>query len=49
MYDSNESNGFVVTKPDGEVFKFKQSDTGLHYLDTDSDKQGHMVDGNLFV
>ena len=29
-----EYSGFVVTKPNGEVFKFHQSETGLHYLDT---------------
>ena len=31
---------FVVTKPDGKVFEFKESDDGLHYLDTDKYKSG---------
>ena len=33
-YDSENNNGFLVTKPTGERFKFVQSGSGLHYLDT---------------
>ena len=34
-YDSKQADGaFVVTKPDGKVFKFVRSESGLHYLDT---------------
>ena len=33
-YDSEKDDGFVVTKPTGEKFKFIQSGSGLHYLDT---------------
>ena len=33
-YDSQKDDGFVVTKPTGEKFKFIQSGSGLHYLDT---------------
>ena len=42
-YNSNKDEGFVVTKPTGEKFKFIQSASGLHYLDTlshDADKIG---------
>ena len=42
-YNSNKDDGFVVTKPTGEKFKFIQSVSGLHYLDTsihDTDKIG---------
>ena len=40
QYDSESGNLFVVTKPDGKVFEFKESDDGLHYLDTDKYKSG---------
>jgi hypothetical protein len=33
-YDSEQNNSFLVTKPDGNTFEFKQSDSGLFYLDT---------------
>ena len=33
-YNSKNGNGFVVTKPTREKFKFIQSGLGLHYLDT---------------
>ena len=42
-YNSNKDDGFVVTKPTREKFKFIQSVSRLHYLDTlshDSDKVG---------
>ena len=32
QYESNEQ-AFVVTKPDGMMFKFVESPEGLHYLD----------------
>ena len=31
-YNSNGDDGFVVTKPTGEVFRFIESASGLHYL-----------------
>ena len=34
QYDSDEKDGFVVTKPNGERFKFIQSSSGLYYFDT---------------
>ena len=34
QYDSNGKDGFVVTKPNRERFKFILSSSGLHYLDT---------------
>ena len=34
QYDSENIDGFVVTKPTGERFKSVQSGSGLHYLDT---------------
>ena len=37
-YDSSAENAFIVTKPDGTVFRFNESDTGLYYLDTDRKK-----------
>ena len=33
-YDSENNDGFVVTKPTGERFKFVQTGSGPHYLDT---------------
>ena len=42
-YNSNKDDGFVVTKPTGEKFKFIQSVSRLHYLDSlihDTDKIG---------
>ena len=33
QYNSDEKDGFVVTKPNSERFKFIQSSSGLHYLD----------------
>ena len=35
-YESNEQ-AFVVTKPDGMMFKYVESPEGLHYLDTEGD------------
>ena len=34
-FDSESGGSFVVTKPDGTKFEFKQSPGGLYYLDTD--------------
>ena len=36
QYNSNGDEGFVVTKPTGERFRFIKSASGLHYLDTSS-------------
>jgi hypothetical protein len=33
-YSSSNGNTFIVTKPDGTVRNFKQSEEGLFYLDT---------------
>jgi hypothetical protein len=35
---NSDHNIFVVTKPDGTVFEFKQSDSGLHFYDLASNK-----------
>ena len=32
QYDSNDGNGFVVTKPDGSQFVFKESSDGCSIL-----------------
>ena len=48
QYNSDEKEGFVVTKPNGEQFKFIQSLSGLHYLDTtnpDPNKNVHTTLG----
>ena len=34
LFDSKLSNVFTVTKPDGTIFKFQESELGLYYLDT---------------
>ena len=34
QYDSDAKDGFMVTRPNRERFKFAQSSSGLHYLDT---------------
>jgi hypothetical protein len=36
---NSDHNIFVVTKPDGTVFEFKQSDSGLHFYDLASNKR----------
>jgi hypothetical protein len=33
-FDSKHGGSFIVTKPDGTVFEFKQSARGLYFLDT---------------
>ena len=38
-FDSTNSNTFTMMKPDGKVFEFQQSHSGLYYLDTISDNQ----------
>ena len=48
-YDSNEKEGFVVTKPNGEQFKFIQSLSGLHYLDTMNPDPSNHVHTTLVV
>ena len=48
-YDSNEKEGFVVTKPNGEQFKFIQSPPGLHYLDTTNPDPSNHVHTTLVV
>ena len=48
-YNSSEDDGFVVTKPTGEKFKFIQSASGLHYLDTTIQDPDKGVDTTLVV
>lgn len=33
-FNSKHSGSFIVTKPNGTVFKFKESNGGLYFLDT---------------
>ena len=49
QYNSNEDDGFVVRKPNGEKFKFIQSASGLHYLDTMIRDPDKCVDTTLVV
>ena len=49
QYDSDEKDGFVVTKPNGERFKFIQSSSGLHYLDTTNLDPDKSVNTTLVV
>lgn len=37
-FDSANGGSFIVTKPDGTVFEFKESEGGLYVLDTAKDK-----------
>ena len=48
-YNSNKDEGFVVTKPTREKFKFIQSASGLHYLDTSSHDADEIGDTTLVV
>ena len=48
-YNSNEKEGFVVTKPNGEQFSFTESPSGLHYLDTSSQNPSKGVHTTLVV
>ena len=45
-YDSDVNSSFVVTKPDGTMFIFEESDDGLHYLDT---SRGNSYEGTTLV
>ena len=49
QYDSDAKDGFVVTKPNGERFKFVQSSSGLHYLDTSNPDPNESVNTTLVV
>ena len=49
MYISEEECGFVVTKSNEEIFKFQESENGLHYLDTDKVKNNNTNEENIFV
>jgi hypothetical protein len=40
---NSDQNIFVVTKPDGTVFEFKQSESGLYYYDLASNKHSGAV------
>ena len=48
-YNSNKDDGFVVTKPTREKFKFIQSGLGLHYLDMMLQDRNKSVDTTLVV
>ena len=47
-YNSNGDEGFVVTKPTGERFRFIESTSGLHYLDTSS-HDGNKIENTTLV
>ena len=49
QYDSDEKDGFMVTKPNGERFKFIQSSSGLHYLNTTNPDPSKSVNTTLVV
>ena len=49
QYNSNKDDGFVVTKPTGEKFKFIQSASGLHYLDTTIQDTNMIANTTLLV
>ena len=49
QYNSDEKDGFVVTKSNGERFKFLQSSSGLHYLDTTNPDPDKTVNTTLVV
>ena len=48
-YNSAKDDGFVVTKPTREKFKFIQSGLGLHYLDTMVQDTNKSVNTTLVV
>ena len=48
-YNSEKSDGFVVTKPTGEKYKFIQSGSGLHYLDTTQQNVNNIAGTTLVV
>ena len=48
-YNSNGDEGFVVTKPTGERFRFVESTSGLHYLDTSSHDDNKIGNTTLVV
>ena len=49
--DFSEDSHFLVTKPDGEVFKFIESNDELYYVDTAGHEKGftlvNTVDNNI--
>ena len=48
-YNSDKDDGFVVMKPTGEKFKFIQSGSGLHYLDTTQQDTNKSANTTLVV
>ena len=48
-YNSNKDDEFVVTNPTGEKFKFIQSASGLHYLDTSTQDTNKIGNTTLVV
>ena len=49
QYNSKGDEGFVVTKPTGERFRFIESASGLHYLDTSSHDGSQIGNTTLVV
>ena len=49
QYNSDEKDGFVVTKPNSERFKFLQSSSGLHYLDMTNPDPDKIVNTTVVV
>ena len=47
-YNSNGDEGFIVTKPTRERFRFIESASGLHYLDT-SGHDGNKIENTTLV
>ena len=39
-YDSNTDGVFIITKADGPVFRFQESEDGLHYLVATKQSEG---------
>ena len=49
QYNSNGDDGFVVTKPTGEIFRFTESASGLHYLDASEREETKIENTTLVV
>ena len=47
-YDSNDKNGFIVTKPDRTTFEFRELKSGLHYLDTSKQIEAKKEETELY-
>ena len=49
QYNSNGDDRFVVTKPTGEIFRFTESASGLHYLDASECEETKIENTTLVV